>query len=241
MKVVWCCICHYGATYLREVVASTDPLVDKVIVLYAPHGSQGHHANIPCPESETELRACFDSVAHKLTWHRADFGNEGQHRTAGYEMASGSDLILQHDCDEVLDTEEWQRAIKQAHDGTARHNEIRGFKHYWRSLSHCCFDPWMPMRVIKNNGVGKATLEATVHHMSYAMPPEMVAYKLQVSGHRPEIRPRWFDDIFMQWPTVRTDLHPVCRDNWWRAEPVEPETLPASLRAHPNFGREVIQ
>lgn len=236
MKITWTAICHYGVTYLREVVAACDPLVDKIIVLYAPSGSQGHHANIPCPESEAELRACFDSVAYKLTWHRGDYANEGQHRGAGYEMAAGSDLILQHDCDEILDTGEWQRAIRQAYDGTAKHNEIRGFRHYWRCFNYANIDPWMPMRIIKPSGSGTAGMEATVHHMSYAMPSEIVKYKIEVSGHRQEIRPRWFDDIFMKWPERKTDLHP-CVFDWWAVQPVDP---PDCLRAHPNFGKEVI-
>lgn len=231
----------YGREYLREVVEVTAPFVDKVIVLYTKHGSQGYRSAVPCPESEEELRACFDAVSDKMVWHRGEYHTEGRHRQAGYDLAAGADLILQHDCDEVWCPAHLQACIQKTYDGHARHTSINGFLHHWRSLAWVCRDVWTPMRIIKPRGVGNATIDGTVHHMSYAQRPEIVRYKLmEVSGHRDELRPRWLEDIFMGWPDRRTDLHPCVTGGWWNAESFPAEALPECLRRHPNFGKEAI-
>jgi hypothetical protein len=237
MKVVAALICHYGKEYMAQCVAALDPLVDQFIVLYAPNGSQGYHADIPCPESEDELRACCDSVASKLVWHKEDFHNEGQHRNKGYALA-GDALILQFDCDEIVDTERMGESIKAFADGGAREGVCSGYVHFWRSFSWACKDVWQPSRLLNTRGYGKVVTDAPVYHMSYAQRPEIVEYKIKVSGHHDEIRKRWFRDKFLA--NEKNDVHPTV-NLWWDAKPFDKTTLPPLLKSHPNYDKEVIE
>jgi hypothetical protein len=244
VKVAAAYIVHYGKTYLRESIAACAPCVDQFFALYAPEGSQGHRSKVRCPEREEELRACFDSVSDRLTWVRGNWGSECEHRNAGHAMATeaGADLILQHDCDEIWHPENLRDAIQQAHDGTAARYAIAGFVHHWRSLHWIAEDVWQPIRILKpiGQGEGQQTLNARIHHMAYAQGEAIVRYKFEVSGHRNEIRPRWFEGIFMAWPERKTDLHPVV-SAWWDAKEFNTSLLPDCLRAHPNFGKEIIR
>lgn len=241
MKTIWNLCLAYGATYLREVVAACEPCVDRIIVMYTAVGSQGYRTNIPCPESEDELRACFDGVKDRLEWHKGEWGTEGAHRNAGQEIAvaQGADLVLQHDADEIWDGASLRRCIAEAEASPIRNHGINGFVHYWRSFGWASTDVWCPIRIIKPSGnPGTMNFNGTVHHMSYAEPETIVDYKRNVSGHKREFRPEWWEHRFLA--NVKEDIHPTCR-SWWNAKPVGPATLPPELLSHSNADLELIR
>ena len=238
MKIVHCAIIHYGVEYLRESIAAAAPFVDQFIALYSPLGSQGHRPGIRCPESEEELRSCYDQVANRTIWHNEQFGEEGSHRRRGYEMA-GDALILQHDADEIWKSEDLESAIKFAIDTNSKEVCIDGFINFWRSFGYACVDVWQPIRILNFNGNGKRSFPATIYHMSYAQRVEIVRYKIMVSGHKNEFRPEWFNDIFLA--NRKEDCHPTVKHGWWNAMPFDKLTLPKILKTHPNYEKEIIQ
>lgn len=247
MKIAAYCPLHYGKEYLKEALESVSPMADRIVVLYTPKPSFGFRTDQPSPDSEEELRACCDSVKSKLTWVSAQWYTEGQHRDAIFNLCPEADLILPIDSDEVWTPDALQSCLRVATaSGTpvARNYLIGGWRHYWRSLHWACTDVWQPVRIInpKGNGdfsIGAQDGQVAIHHLGYAQSSKTVGYKMSIHGHKNEIRPRWFEDIFGE-PNRTRDLHPVVKD-WWNAEKVVDESFPQSLRDHPNFGKAVIE
>jgi len=229
---------HYGAEYLRQAVEAVEPFVGRVVVLYTPHPSYGHSTVLPCPDSEESLRACCDGVAHKLTWKRGEWAGEGQHRNEIYNLCPDADLILQVDADEVWDQPSLLECIEYAETHNYRNLLIDGFVHFWRSFRWACRDVWAPVRIIKPGGDGNHTIPGRVYHFGYAQGEAITRYKWTCHGHQNELRPEWFDSIFMD-PERKRDLHPVVKD-WWNAEPFDRAKLPESLQKHPYFFRDLI-
>lgn len=240
MRVISYLPVHYGS-YLRQAVEAVAPFVDRIVVLYTPTPSYGHGTPLACPHSEEWLRAQCDGVAGKLTWHRGTWHKEGEHRDTIFSLAPDADLILPVDADEVWSADALARCIKEAYNSPARNFLTTGFEHLWRSFHWACHDPWGPVRLIKPRGSGDQYIGGKVWHLGYAETEEVMRYKWSCHGHQSELRPGWFNDIFMGWPTRRNDLHPVVINDWWRVDPVDPEVLPECLRTHPNFGKDIIR
>lgn len=238
MKIVAYCPLLYGKEYLKEAIESVAPFADRIIILHATEPSFGFPTNRQLPDSEEELRACCDGVKDKLLWHKGRWYSEGQHRDTVFHLCPDADLVLPIDADEIWETRALQSCIAMAAAGTARNYLIGGWKHYWRSLHWACTDVWQPVRIIKPAGHGDASLPGAIHHLGYAQASATVAFKMAIHGHKNEIRPGWFDEIFMNANRTK-DLHPVVKD-WWNAEKVTIDSLPAPLKAHPNFIKTVI-
>ncbi|HSZ58539.1 MAG TPA: hypothetical protein VK797_22925 [Tepidisphaeraceae bacterium] len=241
---------HYGKAYLREAVEALAPCVDRIVVVYAPRPSYGQAGDLPNPDSEEELRACFDPPycsAGQLDWHRGDFPHEGLHRQAGYDLCreAGADLVVQCDGDEVWDTEALARAIARALESPAAIFPIRGpsWIHFWRSFAWCCRDVWTPTRLLRPDrcgpGAPQEILDGRIYHFGYAVPEALMRYKWSCHGHKSELRPGWIEDIFCKWPERKKDVHP-CVYDWWNVEPFAKDTLPDSLKRHPWYELEVI-
>jgi len=116
------------------------------------------------------------------------------------------------------------------------------FLHFWRSFNWACGDGHTPVRLTRlNGGDGLGYLDAAlgrVLHFGYAQPTPYIQYKMLVQGHHDEWRREWFATKWLK--NAKADLHPVCVDGFWTAQPFDKSTLPASLRDHPYFGLDVI-
>lgn len=243
MKVLAYCCLHYGKDYLPWAVRSVYDQVDRFVVLYCPHPSHGHRTDLPCPDGRDELVA----AAHrhdpdgKVEWHDGDWWQEGSHRTSVRDHWRGEDLILPVDADEVWDARTLETMLTFGFDHDAHDYLLQSFLHLWRSFGWGCIDQMAPVRVIKPAGSGVAYLPKVgrAWHFGYAQRPEVVGYKWAIHGHKNELRPGWFGDVFMKWPERRTDLHPTC-ENVWNAESYDKEEMPGFMREHPFYDLEVI-
>jgi hypothetical protein len=75
-----------------------------------------------------------------------------------------------------------------------------------------------------------------IHHFGYAQSAAIVEYKLKVHGHIAEIKPEWFNTVFLD-EQRQQDLHPVGSDYWnWETCPV-----PAFMQDHPYAALEIIR
>jgi hypothetical protein len=238
VKVSAYCPLLYGREYLRQAIDSVADFADKILILYTDRPSYGHDTDLPNPDSEESLRACVEHLGSRVTWHRGSWNNEGDHRNTAISMLDGSDLILPFDSDEIWQQKSLARCIEIAKRSNARNFLIQGWYHFWRSLHWACQDVWGPVRIIKPHGIGDETLHGTIFHCGYSQAVETIRYKMSCHGHHNEIRPEWFDKIFL--PNRREDCHPVVKF-WWNAKPLDPSLLPQSLKDHPNFGKLLIE
>ncbi len=156
------------------------------------------------------------------------------------EVCPNADLIVRVDSDEAWEASALQSCVEQALKSPARNFLIKGFDHFWRSFDWVCRDPWAPVRLIRPKGHGDQILEGKIFHCGYCQSEKIVKFKLGCHGHKSELRPGWFEEIFLAFPERLTDLHPVVF-NWWNAERFDKTSLPDTLKTHVNYSKEVVK
>lgn len=242
--IIGMCVCHYGGEYMREAIKSVEPYVDKIIILYSNSPTYGYRTNMPCPESEADLMNIAHSASSKVGWRNITANGEGHHRGLIYPIAEkgGYDGVLVFDADEVFgDLTEW---IPKFAESKARNIGFTGYVNFWKSFNHACYDGFAPIRYINlHNRDGQEDFPAPVYHFSCAQRMEIMRYKLEIHGHKAEIRPNWLRDIYEAWTPQNNfgNLHLVSYiPPLWNAAEFDKNTLPEILHHHPNFNKEVI-
>jgi len=233
------CIAHYGADYIGYALASVEPHVDKIHVVYTPHPSHGRTTDLPCPDTRQAMMDAALDVP-KTIWHETSlFWQEGPHRDFAESLCRG-DLALVVDCDEVWHGEVLEQALKMAYDGEAKRWRVN-FTTPWRSFKWVVTDPLWPDRIIDlrpgKKGYGYVSA-SPIWHFGYATRTDIVKYKMSIHGHAGEWRPNWFADKWTPWPPV-DDLHPT-NVNFWYPQPLDRNRLPAIMHKHPFWELEPI-
>lgn len=234
----------YGAEYLKECIQSMHDHVEKIYVMYTPQPSQGHSTDLPCPETEKELRAIAETASDKVIWHSGVYSYEAQHRAEIYKFSGNFDQIFTLDADEIVDQEDIGRALDEAWATGKRNIGIDGFINFWKSFDYACYDSFRPIRIINLNvqDNSMAEVKCRIYHFSYAQSRRITDFKWSVSGHALEVRKGWLNDIYYAWRKDNQfdNLHPVAL-NLWNATPFDKTTLPKALQQHENFSKEVIE
>lgn len=241
MKIIAYTPLLYGKEYLKWAVQSVADQVQRHIILYSPKPSYGYGTDLPCPETEDELRECVGEFSH-VEWYEVDAHNESQHRAQIWKHVRGEDILLPIDADEVWHPVALQACLKTVYD-TRRASEYRlgGMIHFWRSFSWSCQDQMMPVRFIDRRGNGShEAIYGRLYHFGYAQSPEIVKYKWAIHGHFPEMRENWLEEKFVNWEPGIDDVHPTCK-GVWNPRPFKKEKLPLFLRFHPHYEKEVIE
>jgi hypothetical protein len=237
---------HYGLEYLAWVIRSLYPFVERICIVYAPQPSHGQHTRLKCPDSAHDLwrAALAADLDGKVEWTEGEWRNEGMHRDAALAIASvDADIVVVADADEVWHPEGLEQAIRQAVElGQARYRVP--MVHLWRSFRWACSDAMMPIRVFNLAGRGENAMPGIlpIAHFGYAQNPETVRYKESIHGHKNEWRNGWFERKFLAWQPGNgvEDVHPTC-ENIWTPSRYNPASLPAIMRAHPYYGKELIE
>lgn len=244
MKIVAYTALRYGRDYLGYAIQSIIDRVDEYHVLYAEQPSHGHYDPTPCPETREELYAIAQTIAgSKLRWHNGIWQHEGQQRNTIHEVTPDADVIIVLDADEI-----WSERTLNLLDTEInfKGSAIRiPFVHFWRSFHTAVLhDPAAPARVIfphnpRKDWILDGSLEHSINHMGYAQRSEIVGYKMKIHGHKAELKPDWFETVFMD-ESRTTDLHPV-GSQYWNVERVDPWAyLPDFMKAHKYANLEVI-
>jgi hypothetical protein len=253
MKVIAYTALHYGVEYLPWALRSVQNAVDEIHILYSPKPSYGHGTDLPCPETEGDLRIAASKFIKKpLYWHTGDWNGEGNHRHAILEIAqkAKADLIVWVDADEVWDHDSLLYCLNKAYQQPAKEFRVK-FIHFWKSFKWTCTDPCMPVRIVNPNGAGTEYIHQPlpVLHFGYALKPATVFYKQAIHGHKSEWKPGWFDKTYMGWKEGEEDVHPTCGRNerneaFWIPRPTPPDVrvvLKEQMYDHPYYGLDRIE
>lgn len=231
----------YGKEYLRESLGSIVNHVDKCVILYTDSPSYGHGTDLKCPDSESELRAIAEEVlGDKLIWVKGNWGQEGAHRGEIWKYSGGYDGILAIDADEVYDQADLPLAIDAAMVSPNIYSGFGGYVNFWRSFNHACYDGFTPVRFTnlhRERDTGMGVVSCKVYHFSTAQSADIMRFKLECHGHKNEIRKNWLNEIYFG--DQMNDVH-LTSFGLWNATPFDKNTLPESLKAHPNFNKERI-
>lgn len=243
MRVLGFMPIYYGIEYLKESLESIKDHCEKVVVAYTNEPSHGNSTARICPDSKEEIFSICNSVlGDKLIWdekHR--YYAENEHRRQIYNYSNGYDLILSIDADEVYG-DDLKDALYYAYIGSARRYGIKGYLNFWRSFNHVCTDGFRPIRIEnlnRQNNEQDLECRLTVYHFSTAQSERIMNFKYSVFGHASEIRKNWLNDIYFNWKPGQNDVHCVAY-GIWNPEPFDKNTLPESLKKHPNFNKESI-
>lgn len=243
-RLISYCPILYGCEYLKEAILSVEPYVEKIVMLYTPNPSYGYGTTMICPDSEEDLRTIALNASPKVEWLKIEAHQENQHRGLIYKIAEAGnyDGILAFDADEVMG--DLTDILPLCVASTKRHIGFSGYINYFKSFNHACFDGFCPIRYINlhnTDALGYDTVPAIVYHFSCAQRMEIMRYKLEIHGHKSEIRPNWlsmyenwkFDDV------VENGLHLVA-NGLWNAVEYNKTQMPEILKQHPNYLKEVI-
>lgn len=253
MKTVAYTILHYGAEYLRWAVRSVGQ-VDEVHIHYSSEPSCGRQAISLCPESRAQLYAeaekgiedvrAREGRAPLLRWFDSPPRRYGQHSAyaEAEAMRAGADVVVNIDADEVFEPAALREALQivRARRGTkeqAIYYRVP-FVHYFRSLHWACTDAAMPQRFIDTQAppsgqrFGGIGLSVPVLHFGYAQSARIVRYKWEIHNHYAEMRPGWFEQVFLPWRPGLADVHPTS-SGYWNPKPMQPELIDELLHDHP--------
>lgn len=227
---------HYGKSFVADAIRSVADIVDEFHIMYSATPCHGvTRTEVTNPDSREELyQAVVDSGAGtRCYWHEnIGYKNEGHQVEIGAGMAETCAIYIKLDADEV-----WSKALLSGaleYGLTHMKHELRiPMIHYWRSLKRAiCHDPAAPGRVYFKmfpDGGEDTFNGGLIHHYGYALPSNVVRYKMSIHGHQHQFRMHWrdwFEGVFMR--NRQTDVHPIGSE-YWNVEPVK--LLPA-LKKH---------
>jgi hypothetical protein len=167
-------------------------------------------------------------------------------------QACRADLVLSVDADELWPVGAARATLEYVYAQNRAGRWLAHFQHFWRSFNREVHDHFRPVRIqdLRHPVTVDAYLDLgpqpePVLHFGYAQAPATIAYKWTCHGHKPELRPGWFQEKFMGWSPTNDvgDLHPVVIGLWDKAREPSPHTkelLSALLHDHPYFGKEII-
>lgn len=250
---------HFGKEYLAWAIRGVQDAVDEIHIHYAPAPSFGYTKNLPCPDSEDELRAQAERFCTKpLRWIRTTgTARENAHRMCmdAYAREAGARMYVVIDADEVWDPTALDatfNAVWAAPEaGQCSGRWLARFANFWRSWRWQLDDGFMPVRIVDcrfalqefPDGRLDAVMQpAPVYHFGYAQTLATMSYKLSVHSHTDEMRPNWLEEKFIPWQPGDTDCHPTAF-NLWTPRPTSPEIatkLGELLHDHPHRDLELI-
>lgn len=238
---------HYGIEWLYWSLRSVAPYVDGVVIVYSRNPSHGHTSTMENPETMADILNVVSSYCENNPDNKVDFvsyegpNHEGHLRDYCVNLCSkeyGADVVMAVDADEIWEPEHLLKTL----DYVIEHDNMIWrvpFVHYWKSLYRVCHDPAQPHRFTDVTSFNKddnyvPAIYGSVHHFGYAQSLELVEYKLSIHGHKAEIRPNWFEEVYSN-PGRMFDLHPTNR-NFWNCSYTTPNAeLQKLLFDHPYY------
>src|SRR5690606_17559311 len=161
-----------------------------------------------------------------------EYFSEGEHRGDALRYATGADILLTLDADEVFEPDDIENTLKTVFDGKERHFSVNGFINFWKSFDHVLFDSFRPIRFtnLKNNS-GQGEVLQRIYHFSCAQNSEIIRFKWETSGHKAELFPDWMDKYFAWAEGCNIEwLHPASHQIWMAPEFFDKTKLPEMLK-----------
>lgn len=234
----------YGKPYLDAVIRSTEGFASRHVILYTPTPSTGFgHTTLSCPDTRDELLL----IAHQAAGPRLHW-LEGKPISAmtAFSEFDDIDMLLELDSDEVPHPALLDDVRARFDRGELTHKRYRmQMVHHWRSFQYVCRDPQRQLRLHLPNAPIDADavypeIGRYIHHFGYAQDDTMMRFKWEISVHRGDLLPDWWQ-TWDSFPQKLTNLYPVSSDFQWNAEVFPATDLPPILCDHPYYGLSMIK
>lgn len=241
-----CCV-YDDPTWLAEMIRST---YDNVAVLLFLVGEKPWNGSATDNRETIRIIENTPDPAGKLKLIRGQWTSETEQRNAGLLLLQnlGIPYCFTVDADEIydpLELESMQRLVLTKPEVGAWY---MSWWTYWKSERYRIdppeeFQPLVFLRIGRGKFAehravvahGHEAIPSSVgmcHHMSYARSDEEIARKISTFSHAHEIRPGWFEDIWLRWDSNHAleNLHPVYPHAYRRAVEQPQSALPPVLR-----------
>jgi hypothetical protein len=241
---------HFGLPYLAYAMRSVSDVVDDYYIQYSPTACHGHYSPVPCPETQSQLEAvvrdAITEINKPLYWHTGWWHSEGDQFKEAMQR-SGADIVVKLDADEIFAPGLLQDLVERGLEAGKYEWRI-ALRHYWRSFKRAVVhDPAAPGRVYFRmfSGNEAETYHAPaseddstfrLHHFGYALPVELMRYKIQSHGHLAQFRRDvdWLNEVYIA--NRQHDCH-IVGSEYWNIEEVPVMDF---LKHHPYADLEVI-
>lgn len=233
---------HYGCEYLEYSLKAMYNHVEKIMIFYTENPSYGHGTDIPCPETEEDLKK-IALQCDKVEWFKGRWGAEGEHRHEIFKYTKDYDVVITCDSDEVFG-DDLPQAIEFVSKGLHKRYGVNGYVNFWHSFNHEVKDFFRPVRFHNLHGADtQGEVNCTIYHFSCAQRDEIMNYKYQIHGHKDELRPDYLNSIYYGWRNNNSMklLHPSSLGVWGDAFPYNKNQMSELMKSHPNFNKNIIQ
>lgn len=257
-------VVHYGMDYLEYSIKSIYDKVDKILLSV---GLKSWTYKTTHDIDQRFLAHIYDlakkySKIEIVTVDSAKLDEEQRNLTIPH--AAGYDYYFLVDFDEIYDGDSIDRLYNfvSANPG---HSVYRiPFFHFWRGfgyrLEETIFKPverlfrisrrfrfkWSSKSGFKEKAKINVPIDiCSCFHFSYARMPDEIKMKTETWAHATDVRPNWFEDIFLKWPGNKEmiDIHPYKdqEELWKRAVFFDKTRLPDFMKDHPYYNMEIIE
>lgn len=238
----------YVAYAIRSIYDFADVIVVSVDVGAGWSGSQ------VVPDQTLDIVRSFPDPSGKIRVLEGKWPSETAQRNANLDLVRDYvDYYMTVDADEIYTTD-GLRHLRRYIAWRPYIGQFRmRFNTYWKINPIYKIDPPEPLKAYtitrvrpntrfvglrRSNELWKCAIPRKVvvcHHFSYARPAEKVRNKINSFSHRDELVPNWYENIWLCWDEDHSleNLHPMHPEEYKRAVPVDLESLPETMRAHP--------
>jgi glycosyltransferase involved in cell wall biosynthesis len=217
LRVAVCTVAYNEAEWIRACILQFKPWIDRHVVLVSsrPWCSAGGR-----DDGTARLARESGAEVHVEYWQ-----SEAEQRNWGLRLLADYDYVLIVDADELYS----QSAIRETLAALARDQDpyfrVAEMQTYWKTPDYVCAPPgaWRSPIVAVSPGRARfrkqrqvellsgdrppaGRIPVTLHHMSWVKSDIKVREKLETFSHASEIRPGWYENIWLKWTPETNDL-----------------------------------
>lgn len=227
-KTAMLCCVYEDSGFLTESVQRVYPIMDKILFLM----------NFKTWAGELDfdiIKNTFKSITNihdplrKIELVSGAWKDETEQRNYGLKVLKeqGIDWCFIIDDDELYNIHQVLKMVNilptSVHSAYIIHQQT-----YWKNRNTVINSPTMAVpTIVKTDGTVFFNLNRTIlvnnpntwfivspdeimcHHMSYVRSDEKMLRKLKTFSHAEEIRPNWFEEIWLKWDNSFTNFHPI--------------------------------
>jgi hypothetical protein len=219
-KIALLIIAYNEEEYIGACIKQWKGLVDKTVVLLSVkpwYGSQS--------EADKTLFIARDLGAEVIARY---WETEAEQRSWGLARLYDYDYVIINDPDEFYTEDDRKNIIKVLQEGSEKCYRVNNVITYWKTPEYI-FDPpdrhkpiiavspkeisfyehRQPMpkdrKVLENC---QPVMPVSIHHFSWVKPDKKIKAKIENFSHFDQIKPNWFDNIWLKWKPTMKNIRP---------------------------------
>ena len=244
----------------RYFLYAVDSVVNDVdLLIFSVNQRSWGNSDIVLTNENKQWIENFVKTNPKFNLFLGNWDQEHEQHNANidYALSLGADTILCTASDQVYGEGDVKKMLDTLENSDA--DVLRVQWHTFWKLDPLCLiwppEPWNPVLAFKpkkfrylgtsegkgvdENGkiVDPKTIvlsinDVKVYHFSFAHDDEFIKHKMEMSTHRTQYIPGWYEAVWKNWNPSMRDIHPAWSKMWQSAQPFPLEHLPPKIRGY---------